>query len=1376
MTLPAGAELPPAGHLMAYYPCDGVVNISQTPNLVPGWGNATLPTSSGALSGISVQPGVVGNGLRLDANTSYIQSGTMDPFTYAGTDQFTVMYWIRLPSTLPLNFVVAVSKQNQAGSPTTYFRTVLRNNPDFQVFGSTGSQTSAAISPTPLNRWMHVAVTGTKSGTDATWQVYIDGQPITLGAGTTTLNAAVATHALRFGATVGGSQAAPNTIIDEYYYYNTVLTEAQINGYLNSLNVPTGLTWYGQTSANWDAVSFNWDFGMAKYANGNSVTFDDNLYNDFVNPPNTNVNLTVTLQPATVKVDSFNYPYCFSGAGKLSGSAALYKTNSGSLRISTVNDHSGGTTLQGGPLLLGNNLALGSGPITLAGGTLSSDSASPVTLTNAVSFLNNVSTTVTLGSDASAGNTTLSGPVDFRSGGRAVRCNTATTFSGGSANGWMSAKSGDAMLTLSGLSHIWSGNSAVQNGTLALSSTAVTNAGALTLNCNVASGLAKLTVGSGSFLTLNGVSAWLRLGASGDSSATNQCDLSGQVLLIGDGRIRMSGGSSTAILNLLAGADAAVSAVEKEVVGSGFAQLNINGGTLRARTTSGAFIKDLDQVNILGGGLTIDTAGFDLTITQNLLTGGGAGGLTKSGSGTLTLNGTNTYTGNTVVNAGECRIGSAYRGASVVTVADNARLGVLSEAAGASAKLATAVLGSATGAGLDVWFTGQSGNPTVPAGFVTNLTLNGTIPVQVSAAGLTISATPIPLVRYVNLKSGSGTVTANLGGGLGGYVTNNTASKTIELVVTNIAPLVWTGTGTNSWDVGVSANWQKNASPTVFLNGDTVRFDDTAANSTVKLVTTVSPNGMVISNTALAYYLTNAGSGRIGGETVVALTKEGTNTVTLGGSNDFTGDVLIKSGILALDHASALGTTAGSTYLSNGATLNMKAIALGSRVEPIYVTGAGYGGMGALYSDRPALTDIDSFRDVRLLGDTTVGVPTGSRFGFTDPSATLSCIGGLHKLTKVGGGWFQFEDAFINVGEIEVKDGVLQSFGSTRIATNSSPFILNGGTLRMGSVSAPIDRPVFFTNGTVHVVANAQASNNRFVGAVTLGATGTFLIEPDRVGTVSGEITGPGDLVLTGGGYLALEAANTYTGNTIISNGVLELFNHQSGFPVGSIANSANIYVAPGAVLQVFYVLPAWTLEAHQTLTGGGNIDGNVLANGTVAPGTPDSFGWLGIGYNLTLAGTNLLKITKDGGLASDRMVVGGYLTYGGVLKVVLTGTTPLALNDTFKLYDFPNAAPVGSFSEFQLPDGYTWDTTQLAVDGTIRVAEVLAPPTLITTPVSGGLQFTWDGNYKLQAQTNSLSVGLSTNWFDYPGGGTSGVTVPIDTAKDTVFFRLSTP
>jgi hypothetical protein len=67
-------------------------------------------------------------------------------------------------------------------------------------------------------------------------------------------------------------------------------------------------------------------------------------------------------------------------------------------------------------------------------------------------------------------------------------------------------------------------------------------------------------------------------------------------------------------------------------------------------------------------------------------------------------------------------------------------------------------------------------------------------------------------------------------------------------------------------------------------------------------------------------------------------------------------------------------------------------------------------------------------------------------------------------------------------------------------------------------------------------------------------------------------------------------------------------------------------------------------------------------------------------------------------------------------------------------------------------------------------------PPKLNWTRTGSSLQFTWSGNFKLQYQTNSLTLGIGANWTDYPGGGTSGVMVPLDTAQETIFFRLIWP
>jgi Domain of unknown function (DUF4082) len=71
------------------------------------------------------------------------------------------------------------------------------------------------------------------------------------------------------------------------------------------------------------------------------------------------------------------------------------------------------------------------------------------------------------------------------------------------------------------------------------------------------------------------------------------------------------------------------------------------------------------------------------------------------------------------------------------------------------------------------------------------------------------------------------------------------------------------------------------------------------------------------------------------------------------------------------------------------------------------------------------------------------------------------------------------------------------------------------------------------------------------------------------------------------------------------------------------------------------------------------------------------------------------------------------------------------------------------------------------------NVGSLVARPTLNFARTGDSLQFSWAGSFKLQAQTNSFSVGLSSNWADYPAGGTSPVIVPIDVTKGTIFFRL---
>jgi len=71
--------------------------------------------------------------------------------------------------------------------------------------------------------------------------------------------------------------------------------------------------------------------------------------------------------------------------------------------------------------------------------------------------------------------------------------------------------------------------------------------------------------------------------------------------------------------------------------------------------------------------------------------------------------------------------------------------------------------------------------------------------------------------------------------------------------------------------------------------------------------------------------------------------------------------------------------------------------------------------------------------------------------------------------------------------------------------------------------------------------------------------------------------------------------------------------------------------------------------------------------------------------------------------------------------------------------------------------------------------------PTLLSATFTGStLNLSWPSNYlgcRLQVQTNSLTTGLGTNWFDVGGSAaTNDVNLPMDSINGSVFYRLVYP
>jgi hypothetical protein len=120
---------------------------------------------------------------------------------------------------------------------------------------------------------------------------------------------------------------------------------------------------------------------------------------------------------------------------------------------------------------------------------------------------------------------------------------------------------------------------------------------------------------------------------------------------------------------------------------------------------------------------------------------------------------------------------------------------------------------------------------------------------------------------------------------------------------------------------------------------------------------------------------------------------------------------------------------------------------------------------------------------------------------------------------------------------------------------------------------------------------------------------------------------------------------------------------------------------------------------------------------------------------------------------------------------------------NAFPLFQFggsavlPNGLTVHGFA--QDADGEIYAlVTNTSANGTGGIVYKLAALRLTIQVIGNTLDISWPASGgRLQTQTNSLSVGIGTNWVDLPGSAaTNHVVIPIDLANGSVFYRLAVP
>jgi len=178
---------------------------------------------------------------------------------------------------------------------------------------------------------------------------------------------------------------------------------------------------------------------------------------------------------------------------------------------------------------------------------------------------------------------------------------------------------------------------------------------------------------------------------------------------------------TTGTLNL----DGGIARVGQITGGAGSDTVHFNGTELIARANQTSFVTGFTTSDVKGGGLKVNTNGFNVTIPQVLTAATPSGGVTKTGAGTLTLTGANSYTGNHTISAGKLAVTNDHAGGGSFTIADGAKMGVIQTNDLDALDAANVTFEGANGSSLEIDLGNNSGNPAVaPLNVLGTLTLN----------------------------------------------------------------------------------------------------------------------------------------------------------------------------------------------------------------------------------------------------------------------------------------------------------------------------------------------------------------------------------------------------------------------------------------------------------------------------------------------------------------------------------------------------------------------------------------------------------------------------------------------------------------------------
>ena len=997
-------------------------------------------------------------------------------------------------------------------------------------------------------------------------------------------------------------------------------------------------------------------YGVSSDIIANSVTFDGPCFIE---------SGTLTLVgSAAIIADQYAEMDC-----DIASTGGLSVSGSGGLVLTGANNCSGPTTIASGSTLqIGNGGTTGSlgTENVIDNGTLAFNRSDVVTVPNIISGTGNLnqqgngSVILTGANDYSGGTGILSnfGTLQVGSGGTVGSLGTgnivfngywgslvfshsdavtvSSAISGGSAGLMSQQGTGTLILTGANSYSTWTtiaGGSTLQIGaggtTGALGTGNVTNNGTLVFNRGGTVTVPGAISGSGN-LSQQGGGTLVFTGTNDYSGSTTiaagntlQVGSNGTTGSLGTGAVTNNGTLAFKRGNALTAANTISGTGALNQLGSGTLILaganNYSGattivsGTLQVGT--GGTVGWYGTGGIIdNGSLVVNRSG--IVTLSDLITG--TGGLSQQGDGTLILAGANNYSGGTTIGFGTLQVGNGgtvgwYGTGGII---DNGTLVVnrsgavtISDVISGTGGLTYIGAGTLTLATMNTF----TGTTRIGAGMLQlghSLALSGSTVDMNAADSGTLSFGTLTAVSLGNLQGSRnlaipGTLTV---GGTNSLATYDgvlgDGAITGSLVVAGTGTLILTGASTYSGGTTI------NASSTLQVgNGGTTGWYGTGG---------ILNNGTLAVNRSGTVALSDALTG------TGILRQQGSGTLILTGVNNCSSGTAIDSGTLQVGSGGTTGSLGAGPVTVDGALAFKRSDAI--TVSNV-ITGGWGGALGQQGTGTLTLSAANNYSGTTRIsaGMLTLGhslALSGSTVDLNADDAGTLNFGTLTAATF--GGLQGYRNlALTNANSLAVSlttgggtySGVLSGTGA--LCVQYGVFILTGANSYSGTTT--------IASGILQV-GNGGTVGSLGTNTDSITNNGTLAFKRSDVVTLANAISGSGGVSEQGTGTLILATANSYTGTTRISAGMLML-----GHSLALSGSMVNLYSGDAGALN-FGTLVAATLGGLQgsrtlALTNGNSQAVALTTGGNNATTTFD--GILSGTGSLIVQGTGTLVLTN---------------------------------------------------------------------------------------------------------------------------------------------------